>query len=490
ITLREGRLARWQATGALARVVITGANASIEAGARVAVFGIDGQPLTDERDDPITVDAASLVVVEADRGVRRAVKGALDRLELFSPDPAVRQAAATRLGREGGLGVGDTLAAALARESEPNVRRALDESVAFLRLADPDPSLQVEAARTLGALRRAAALPQLRELKASSDAGVAAAATEAVTRIERWELFTRAVEIVFSGLSLSSILLLMALGLAVTFGLMGVINMAHGELMMLGAYTTFVVQEIFVASFAPELRDWYFVVSLPTSFVAAALFGIVLERSVIRFLYGRPLETLLATWGVSLILQQGARQIFGAANVDVASPAWLSGGLPVVEGVYLPYNRLFIVGLTIACVAATALVLFRTSTGLKIRAVTQNRDMSACLGVRTRRVDTWTFAFGAGLAGLAGCALTLIGNVGPDLGQHYIVQSFMVVVAGGVGKLVGTIAAAVSIGGLDKFLEPALGAVYGQVLILALLIVFLQRRPAGLFPAKGRHVDV
>lgn len=489
--LREGSLARWwTAPGGPTQVVITGATTSTESGERVTLLSVDGQPLTDAQGEGVAVDPAALTLVEADRALRRAIKGALDRLDLSAADPKVRQAAATRLGREAGLDVADLLAGARSQETEPSVRRALDEALALVRLADADPSVQAEAVERLGALRSAAALPQLRELKAASDGRVAAAATKAVARIERWGFFTRGVEIVFSGLSLSSILLLMALGLAITFGLMGVINMAHGELMMLGAYTTYVVQEAFVTWMAPGLRDWYFVVSMPLAFVAAGAFGIVLERSVIRFLYGRPLETLLATWGVSLILQQGARQIFGAANVDVASPAWLSGGLPVIEGVYLPYNRLFIIVLTIGCVATTALVLFRTSAGLKIRAVTQNREMSACLGVRTRRVDMWTFAFGAGLAGLAGCALTLIGNVGPDLGQHYIVESFMVVVAGGVGKLVGTIAAAVGIGGLDKLLEPALGAVYGQVLILVLLMLFLQRRPAGLFPAKGRHVDV
>jgi urea transport system permease protein len=293
---------------------------------------------------------------------------------------------------------------------------------------------------------------------------------------------------VFQGASLASILLLLALGLAIVFGLMGVINMAHGELMALGAYATYVVQNAFRAS-APQWFDLYFVVALPVSFVVAAAVGVVLERGVIRHLYGRPLETLLLTWGASLIIQQGLRLWFGAANVDVASPRWLSGGLPVMAGLTLPWNRLFIIGLAALSVAVMYWLLFRTDAGLRIRAVTQNRSMSSCLGVRAGAVDALTFAIGAGLAGLAGCALTQIGNVGPSLGQNYIVDSFMVVVTGGVGKLVGTLLAAAGIGELNKVIEPALGAVFAKVAILVAVILFLQRRPAGLFAAKGRDAE-
>jgi urea transport system permease protein len=306
--------------------------------------------------------------------------------------------------------------------------------------------------------------------------------------VERWALLTSAIQIGFQGLSLGSILLLMALGLAIVFGLMGVINMAHGELMALGAYTTFVIQGWFQAH-APGAFDYYFLVSLPLAFLVAAAAGFALERGVIRFLYGRPLETLLLTWGVSLMIQQGLRLWFGAANVDVLAPKWLSGGVPVMVGLQLPYNRLFIVALAVVAVAGMYLVLFRTDAGLRIRAVTQNRGMAACLGVRSRRVDAFTFALGAGLAGLAGCALTQIGNVGPELGQNYIVDSFMVVVTGGVGKLAGTIVAAAGIGGLNKIIEPGLGAVFGKVAILVLVILFIQRRPSGLFAAKGRYAD-
>jgi urea transport system permease protein len=280
----------------------------------------------------------------------------------------------------------------------------------------------------------------------------------------------------------------MALGLAIVFGLMGVINMAHGELMALGAYTTFAVQGWFAAHW-PGAFDYYFLVSLPASFLVAGAVGFALERGVIRFLYGRPLETLLLTWGVSLIIQQGLRLWFGAANVDVTAPRWLSGGVPVLTGVQLPYNRLFILGLAAVCVTGMYLLLFRTNAGLRIRAVTQNRGMAACLGVRARWVDAFTFALGAGLAGLAGCAITQIGNVGPELGQNYIVDSFLVVVTGGVGKLLGSILAAIGIGGLNKLIEPSLGAVFGKVLMLVLVIVFIQRRPSGLFATKGRYAD-
>lgn len=307
-------------------------------------------------------------------------------------------------------------------------------------------------------------------------------------RAERWSLLSTSLETLFQGASLASILLLMALGLAIVFGLMGVINMAHGELMALGAYATFVVQNWFRAA-APQWLDAYFLVALPASFVVAATVGVVLERGVIRHLYGRPLETLLLTWGASLIIQQGLRLWFGAANVDVASPRWLSGGLSVMAGLTLPWNRLFIIALAALSVATMYWLLFRTDAGLRIRAVTQNRSMSSCLGVRAGAVDALTFAIGAGLAGLAGCALTQIGNVGPSLGQNYIVDSFMVVVTGGVGKLVGTLLAAVGIGELNKVIEPALGAVFAKVAILVAVILFLQRRPAGLFAAKGRNAE-
>ncbi len=479
--LREGSVYVWKQPGAAARTVIGGAK-SIEGGAEVMdVYAPYGRAPLATR-----VLLSQLEEVSADRALRRLIKPFIDALsssrELEDPDPAVRRSAATKLGAQGDPVLLPLLREALAKEPNRGVRHAVEESIALIELGAGTLDERTAAATRLGALRSARALAPLR---AARDVPTA---TEAVRRIERWGLLQGAVETVFQGLSLASILLLMALGLAIIFGLMGVINMAHGELMALGAYSTFVAQNWFAAQ-APRHFDWYFIAALPLSFMVAGLCGLLLERGVIRFLYGRPLETLLLTWGASLIIQQGLRQWFGAANVDVRSPRYLSGGVELLVGSTLPYNRLFIIALASACVLATYLVLFRTDAGVKIRAVMQNRAMSACLGVRTHRVDALTFALGAGLAGLAGCALTQIGNVGPELGQNYIVDSFMVVVTGGVGKLAGSIAAALGIGGLNKAIEPALGAVYAKVAILTVVILFLQRRPSGLFALGGRSGD-
>jgi urea transport system permease protein len=441
-----------------------------------------------------TVPLADLIEVAADRRLRIAIKPFLDagetRAQLADPDPGVRRGAAIKLGNQADAATAPTVEAALATEKDPWIRHALAEALALIRLAHGDAAARTAAARMLAELRSLSAVSPLQRLEADPAASGAerAAAAAALKTIERWMLLTTTLETVFQGASLASILLLMALGLAIVFGLMGVINMAHGELMALGAYTTFVVQNWFRAAW-PEAFDAYFLAALPLSFLVAAVAGVVLERGVIRFLYGRPLETLLLTWGASLVIQQGLRLWFGAANVDVSSPRWLSGGVPVMVGLTLPYNRVFIIGLAVASVAAMYWLLFRSAAGLRIRAVTQNRAMSACLGVRASLVDATTFALGAGLAGLAGCALTQIGNVGPSLGQNYIVDSFMVVVTGGVGKLAGTILAAAGIGGLNKGIEPALGAVFAKVAILIAVILFLQRRPAGLFATRGRNAE-
>jgi urea transport system permease protein len=441
-----------------------------------------------------TVTLTDLKEVPADRRLRLAIKPFLDadetRAQLADSDPAVRQGAAVKLGNQADLAAVPTIEEALKKETHRWVRHALTEALGLIRLAHGKGDERTDAARTLGEIHSAAARDALGRLAADPTAPPAEreAATHAIRQLQRWSLLTTTVETLFQGASLASILLLMALGLAIVFGLMGVINMAHGELMALGAYATFVVQNWFRAAL-PDRLDWYFVAALPISFLVAAAVGLVMERGVIRLLYGRPLETLLLTWGASLIIQQGLRLWFGAANVDVASPSWLSGGYPVMVGVTLPYNRMFIICLATVSVAATYWLLFRSSAGLRIRAVTQNRAMSSCLGVRAGVVDATTFAFGAGLAGLAGCALTQIGNVGPSLGQNYIVDSFMVVVTGGVGKLAGTIFAAAGLGGLTKGIEPALGAVFGKVAILVGVILFLQRRPAGLFATRGRNAE-
>ena len=295
----------------------------------------------------------------------------------------------------------------------------------------------------------------------------------------------RSVQDLFYGVSLGSVLLLAALGLAITFGLMGVINMAHGEMLMIGAYATYVTQNLFQA-YIPGAINLYLFAAIPLSFGTACMVGMVLERCVIRFLYGRPLETLLATWGISLLLIQTVRLIFGAQNVEVANPTWLSGAAEPITGLVLTYNRLGIIGFVIAAVLLIWLLLNHTSLGLKVRCVTQNRPMASAMGVHTGRVDMWTFGIGSGIAGLGGVALTQIGNVGPELGQSYIVDSFMVVVLGGVGKIAGTIFGAMGLGIINKFIEPHTGAVLGKIVLLVFIILFIQKRPQGLFAQKAR----
>ncbi|WP_169090076.1 urea ABC transporter permease subunit UrtB [Paenibacillus sp. PL91] len=293
----------------------------------------------------------------------------------------------------------------------------------------------------------------------------------------------------FNGLSISSILLLVALGLAITFGLMKVINMAHGELIMIGAYSTYLTQNLFHDYLPKSMFDWYFVLAVPVSFAIAFLFGLILEMSLIRFLYGRPLDSLLATWGVGLVLQQLARSIFGAPNVAVTSPAWLNGGLRIMDGTLLPYKRLFIIALVIACLVAMYFYIYRSHEGRRMRAVMQNRDMAACLGVSTRRVDSMTFAIGSGIAGIAGCALTLLGPIGPSLGTYYIVDAFMVVVLGGVGKLVGTVLGATGIGMFNTLFEYWTNASLGKVLVFVCIVAFLQWKPMGLVAMRSRSLD-
>ncbi len=457
-----------------------------------------GAAMKNEKGAPLFLPEDQLESIRLSRRLRIKISPMLDRLRLFSPDAATRESAATKVGLSGDPEALPMLSKALNQEKNRWVRFSLTEAIGLIRLTDEDPAVRKQAAETLGNIHAMDSIPTLEARilttddsdPEETDIAVKDAIQEAIQKISAWQVWTRTVETIFSGISLSSILLLVALGLAITFGLMGVINMAHGELMMLGAYTTYIMQEFFVAYLPENVRNFYFVFSIPLAFGVAALFGLLLEKSIIRKLYGRPLETLLATWGISLILQQGVRQVFGAANVDVASPDWLTGGIRLAVGIQLPYNRLFIILLSVVSVVSVYLLVLRSPIGLKIRAVTQNREMSACMGIITERVDAWTFALGAGLAGMAGAALTLIGNVGPDLGQNYIVDSFLVVVTGGVGKLAGTVGAAFGIGGLNKLFEPGFGAIYAKVAILLLVILFLQKRPSGLFPAKGRHIDV
>lgn len=434
------------------------------------------------------------------RAVRITIKPVVDllknRANLMSASPDFRRSAASDLASTGRMEAIPFLKQAAEQEPVWWVRYTMEESQHLLELNAQDPAVRLEAVTKLGELRSLNSVPALKDLidaarqteATDHQKALAAAAEAAIDRIESWSSWAGALETLFRGISLSSILLIMSLGLAVVFGLMGVINMAHGELMMIGAYATFVTQQAFIAWLSPEVFDWYFPVALPVAFLSAALFGWVLEATVIRFLYGRLLETLLATWGVSLILMQAARVYFGDLTAVIA-PQALRGGAQVMVGVYLPYNRIFIIILSILCVLGIYFLLFRSNLGIRVRAVTQNRNMSACLGIPTRKVDSYTFAFASGLAGIAGWALTMVGNVDPGLGQNYIVDSFMVVVTGGVGKLAGTIWASLGIGGLNKLIEPVTGAVYGKVFILLGVILFLQWRPQGLFAAKGRSAD-
>lgn len=453
-----------------------------------------------EKGDASLIPKLDAIRAEADRAVRIAIKPVIDLLKnhanLTSEQPDARRSAAADLVSTGRPEAILWLEEAAAKEQVWWVKYTMEESARLIQLRSDDHAVRLAAVKRLGELRSQNGLSTLKELvEAGAQSGasneqraLAEGAQISIGQIESWSWWASTIETLFRGISLSSILLIMSLGLAIVFGLMGVINMAHGELMMIGAYATFITQQSFIAWFSPELFDWYFPVALPVAFLSAACFGWVLEATVIRFLYGRLLETLLATWGVSLILMQAARVYFGDLTAVIA-PQALRGGAQVMVGVYLPYNRIFIIILSIICVLGIYFLLFRSNLGIRVRSVTQNRNMSACLGIPTRKVDSYTFAFASGLAGIAGWALTMVGNVDPGLGQNYIVDAFMVVVTGGVGKLAGTIWASLGIGGLNKLIEPVSGAVYGKVFILVGVILFLQWRPQGLFAAKGRSAD-
>ena len=453
-----------------------------------------------EKGDASLIPKLDEIRAEEDRAVRQAIKPVIDllknRANLTSDQSDVRRSAAADLVGTGRAEAIVWLDQAAAKESVWWVKYTMEESAQLIQLRSQDDAARLTAVKKLGELRSQNSLSLLQEFvqagtgneATDQQKALAAAAQTSIGQIDSWGWWAGAIETVFRGISLSSILLIMSLGLAIVFGLMGVINMAHGELMMVGAYATFITQQAFISWFSPESFDWYFPVALPVAFLSAALFGWVLEATVIRFLYGRLLETLLATWGVSLIIMQAARVYFGDLTAVIA-PQALRGGAQVMVGVYLPYNRIFIIILSIVCVLGIYFLLFRSNLGVRVRAVTQNRNMSACLGIPTRKVDSYTFAFASGLAGVAGWALSMVGNVDPGLGQNYIVDAFMVVVTGGVGKLAGTIWASLGIGGLNKLIEPVSGAVYGKVFILVGVILFLQWRPQGLFAAKGRNAD-
>ena len=423
------------------------------------------------------------------------LRGLIDNVQasqqLLAADPKVRLAAAQTLQKSAQPAQLKFLDQQVAAETNEDVHTALSLALANLQLVDADPAIRLAAVRLLGSTGDPLARTRLEALLApgvETDAAVHTAAETSLAQVKRKLMLGEILGQAFSGMSLGSILLLAALGLAITFGLLGVINMAHGEMLMLGAYSTYVVQ-LLMQRYVPAAIEFYPLIALPVAFFVTAAIGMALERTVIRHLYGRPLETLLATWGISLMLIQLVRLLFGAQNVEVANPAWLSGGIQVLPNLVLPYNRIVIIGFALCVVVLTWLLLNKTRLGLNVRAVTQNRNMAACCGVPTGRVDMLAFGLGSGIAGLGGVALSQIGNVGPDLGQSYIIDSFLVVVLGGVGQLAGSVMAAFGLGIANKILEPQIGAVLGKILILALIILFIQKRPQGLFALKGRVID-
>jgi urea transport system permease protein len=426
--------------------------------------------------------------IRVNNRLRGTIASALSKLSLFSTDRDERLAAARDAMRYGSADSAAVLEKALVTETDPEVKSAIQLSLYGALLKTGSKAQRITAIRSLAD----AGDPQVRgllgEVQTAPDADpeVRAAAASALVAIDRRLQIVGLAANVFQGVSLGSVLLLAAIGLAITFGVMGVINMAHGEMIMLGAYSAYVVQEFFRAFLPASLSDLYLIVALPVGFAAAGAVGIVLERGVIRFLYGRPLETMLATWGISLILQQAVRSIFGASNKEVANPSWMTGGFNLTAGFDVTWNRLIIIVFCFAVLALLAAVLRYTSFGLRMRAVTQNREMAAVMGIPTGRVDALTFGLGSGIAGIAGVALSQIGNVSPNLGQIYIVDSFLVVVFGGVGNLMGTLVGAMGLGIVNKFLEPVAGAVLGKIVVLVAVILFIQRRPRGLFALKGR----
>ena len=433
---------------------------------------------------PVSVDRDQLEQVIINNRVRRTLERAVAALSLFETSRAARLAATRVLQENPAPEVLPVVQKALAQERDPEVKEALRATAAMLSLASPEPAQRVAA---IEELRKAHAKRQLlQRVEVEQDPTVLAALREAVREVDLALQRAAMVGLLFSGLSLGSILLLAALGLAITFGLMGVINMAHGELLMVGAYATWLVQLAFRGS---RHFDWYLLAALPASFLAAAAVGALLEITVVRRLYGRPLETLLATWGASLLIIQAVRVTFGAQNVEVSNPSWMSGGVTPLPDLVLPWNRIVILAFSAAVLLGVWLLLKRTRLGLLVRAVTQDRQRARGLGVRTPRVDLLAFAVGSGIAGLGGCALSQIGNVGPELGQGFIVDSFMVVVLGGVGQLAGTTIAAASLGVVNKLLEPWAGAVMAKIAVLVFVILFIQRRPQGLFALRGRALE-
>ena len=461
------------------------------AGTQVLIVDEDGaatDALTGKLID-LPFDAEDVVNNNRMRGQLEATIAALN---LRSTDVAIRLQAAQTL-RES-----DVYESALplvrqaeAIEKDKEIIALLVKIRSGIELSSSDKALRMKAAKELAS----STSTEMKQLLASrmeeggeTDLEVCKAISASMLAIDNRLSYYEYAGTIFTGLSLASVLLLAALGLAITYGLMGVINMAHGEMMMLGAYATYIVQNLF-RDYLPGWFDAYILVAIPVAFMVTALIGMVMERTVIRHLYGRPLETLLATWGISLVLMQSVRSLFGAQNVQVENPSWMSGGIEIASNLVLPYNRIAIILFSLSVLLLVWAVLNKTRLGLFVRAVTQNRSMAGCVGVNTARVDAWAFGLGSGIAGLAGVALAQIGNVGPDLGKTYIVDSFMVVVVGGVGQLAGAVYAALGLGIASKFLEGFSGAVLAKIIVLVIIIIFIQKRPQGIFALKGRSVD-
>ncbi|AVZ84580.1 urea ABC transporter permease subunit UrtB [Acinetobacter sp. WCHA45] len=422
--------------------------------------------------------------------LRKALNFGQAKVKLNSDDAAQRLAAVDIL--ENNLDELDvsTIKQLYLNEKSEAVKARLAQLKARLDFNSSDEFTKIEAVKVLGDSNRPDVFALINQSlqQPQSNPALKAALLEAQNKIKTRIQISEWSGHVFSGLSTASILLLAALGLAITYGLLGVINMAHGELIMIGAYTTYVIQSFFKTHFA-GLVDWYLLAAIPAAFLVSALIGMLIERTVIRPLYGRQLETLLATFGVSLILMQSVRMIFGAQNVEVSNVAWLSGGIALTPSLMLPYNRIAIIGFTVAVLLLLVFLLNKTRFGLFIRAVTQNRQMARAVGIRSARIDMLAFGLGSGLAGLAGCALAQVGNVGPDLGQNYIIDAFLVVVVGGVGQVWGAVLAALGLGISGTVLEIGLGAVLAKIILLVLVILFIQKRPQGLFAIKGRFVE-
>jgi urea transport system permease protein len=456
----------------------------------IAVRGGAGYLLT----DPFTGEAAGeagrrdVVKVRVNNSLRRDIRSALGGLTLMSKDADIRLDAASAILKSRDPEAIEALDAAIAAETDDGVKLVMERARAAAVLnSDRGEADKILAVETIAKKADQEARSILLAVSEEADGALRAALDKAVASVEGSLALWSTAQNIWYGLSLGSVLLLAAIGLAITFGVMGVINMAHGEMVMIGAYVTFLVQEV-IRAHAPYLFDASLLIALPLAFVTAGLVGIAIEQGVIRFLYGRPLETLLATWGLSLILQQTVRSIFGPTNQEVGAPSWMSGAFEL-GGLTLTYGRVWIIVFALVTFACLVVVLRRTSFGLQMRAVTQNRRMAGSMGIRTTWTDALTFGLGSGIAGIAGVALSQIDNVSPNLGQSYIIDSFMVVVFGGVGNLWGTLVGALSLGVLNKFLEPYAGAVLGKILVLVFIILFIQKRPRGLFALKGRAVD-